>query len=331
MGPVMIDCRSTFLQDDERDRIAHPNTGGVILFSRNYTHCNQLKQLVEQIRSASTQPLVIAVDHEGGRVQRFRDGFTCLPAMGAIANLTNSLPEAQSLSYACGVIMAYELKTLDIDISFAPVLDIDGTSNVIGDRGFASDPLLVADLAEQLIQGMHNIGMPSTGKHFPGHGSVVADSHIDTPVDERTLATIDTLDMLPFKRLIEKNLLDAMMPAHVCYPNVDSQPAGFSSVWLQRILRDQLNFNGVIFSDDLSMEGASVVGNYLQRAQSALQAGCDMVLACNNPDGAAQILDGLPSQGYASDRLIGLAGRPLSPHATEEYARARAICQQYEN
>lgn len=331
MGPVMIDCRSTSLQQDERDMLAHPLTGGVILFTRNYESRDQLGGLIKQIREAASKPLIIAVDHEGGRVQRFREGFTRLPAMGRISALTTSDEEAQALSYACGVIMAYELKQLDIDISFAPVLDINGVSNVIGDRGFSPDPAVVTRLAGSLIDGMHAIGMPATGKHFPGHGSVVADSHIDTPVDLRSLQEIEQCDLTPFVSLIQQHKIDAMMPAHVRFAAIDDKPAGFSSFWLQTLLRGRLGFDGVIFSDDLSMEGAAVAGGYPERAQQALQAGCDMVLACNNTAGAAQILDGLPAGTTPSVRLNRLSACPLTPTAAKEYAQACAVWQSYES
>lgn len=331
MGPVMIDCRSTSLQQDERDMLAHPLTGGVILFTRNYESRDQLCGLIKQIREAANKPLIIAVDHEGGRVQRFRDGFTRLPAMGQISSLAANDDEAKALSYACGVIMAFELKQLDIDISFAPVLDINGVSNVIGDRGFSADPAVVTRLAGSLIDGMHAIGMPATGKHFPGHGSVVADSHIDTPVDQRSLQEIEQCDLTPFVSLIKQHKIDAMMPAHVRFAAIDDKPAGFSSFWLQTILRGKLGFDGVIFSDDLSMEGAAVAGGYPQRAQQALEAGCDMVLACNNTVGAAQILDGLPADISPSGRLRRLSACSLTSTAAENYARACAVWQSYES
>ena len=331
MGPVMIDCRSTSLQQDERDMLAHPLSGGVILFTRNYASVGQLKQLIGDIREAAGKPLIIAVDHEGGRVQRFRDGFTRLPAMGQIQHLTTDDQQAEALSYACGVIMAYELKQLDIDISFAPVLDINGVSNVIGDRGFSPQPEVVSRLAGCLIDGMHAIGMPSTGKHFPGHGSVVADSHIDTPVDERDWQTIQQQDLVPFVKLIAAQKIDAMMPAHERFAAIDDKPAGFSRYWLQTILRDKLGFDGVIFSDDLSMEGAAVAGTYPERAQQALAAGCDMVLACNNTAGALDILNGLPRTLEPSHRLNRLTGWQLSTLAEQAYQQACEVWQHYES
>jgi len=331
MGPVMIDCRSLSLQQDERDMLAHPLTGGVILFTRNYESVDQLRALIQDIREAAGKPLIIAVDHEGGRVQRFRPGFTRLPAMGQILQLTDNDNDADALSYACGVIMAYELKQLDIDISFAPVLDINGVSNVIGDRGFSPEPEVVSRLAGCLIDGMHAIGMPSTGKHFPGHGSVVADSHIDTPVDERDWQTIQQQDLVPFADLIARQKIDAMMPAHVRFAAIDDKPAGFSPYWLQTILRDKLGFDGVIFSDDLSMEGAAVAGTYPERAQQALAAGCDMVLACNNTTGALAILNGLPRTLEPSHRLSRLTGWQLSATAEHAYQQACEVWQRYES
>ena len=331
MGPVMIDCRSLSLQQDERDMLAHPLTGGVILFTRNYESVDQLRALIQDIRGAAGKPLIIAVDHEGGRVQRFRPGFTRLPAMGQILQLTDNDNDADALSYACGVIMAYELKQLDIDISFAPVLDINGVSNVIGDRGFSPEPEVVSRLAGCLIDGMHAIGMPSTGKHFPGHGSVVADSHIDTPVDERDWQTIQQQDLVPFADLIARQKIDAMMPAHVRFAAIDDKPAGFSPYWLQTILRGKLGFDGVIFSDDLSMEGAAVAGTYPERAEQALAAGCDMVLACNNTAGALAILNGLPRTLEPSHRLSRLTGWQLSATAEHTYQQACEVWQRYES
>ncbi|MEC9261396.1 MAG: beta-N-acetylhexosaminidase [Pseudomonadota bacterium] len=331
MGPVMIDCRSLSLQQDERDMLAHPLTGGVILFTRNYESVDQLKVLIQDIREAAGKPLIIAVDHEGGRVQRFRPGFTRLPAMGQILQLTDNDNDADALSYACGVIMAYELKLLDIDISFAPVLDINGVSNVIGDRGFSPEPEVVSRLAGCLIDGMHEIGMPSTGKHFPGHGSVVADSHIDTPVDKRDWQTIQQQDLVPFADLIARQKIDAMMPAHVRFTAIDDKPAGFSPYWLQTILRGKLGFDGVIFSDDLSMEGAAVAGTYPERAEQALAAGCDMVLACNNTAGALAILNGLPHTLEPSHRLNRLSGWQLSATAEQAYQQACEVWQRHES
>ncbi|WP_246587716.1 beta-N-acetylhexosaminidase [Alteromonas lipotrueiana] len=325
MGPLMLDCTAYELSAQEREILDHPLVGGVILFSRNYYDKPQLNALVKSIRKAARHPLLIAVDHEGGRVQRFRNGFTGLPAMGALLPaVNNNLAKATELANACGQILASELKTLDIDMSFGPVLDIDGCSTVIGDRAFASDFEQVITLAGALIEGMQAQGMPVTGKHFPGHGSVVADSHVALPVDSRPLSEIERTDMVVFRQLIEK--LDAVMPAHVIYEQVDALPAGFSDYWLQTVLRKQLQFDGVIFSDDLSMHGASVAGDYPERARQALSAGCDMVLACNNSAGAIDILDKLSHPKVSNRRLTDFNRRTAEPDAKRAYERAlRAV------
>lgn len=329
MGPLILDCQQEMLQPEEKDMLEHPVTGGVILFTRNFYDVKQLAALIGDIRRAAKRPLLIAVDHEGGRVQRFRDGFTTLPAMGQLDTIAGNECDAALLAKACGVIMAYELKQLDIDISFAPVLDVDGISDVIGDRAFATQPQRVVSLAAALIDGMHAVNMPATGKHFPGHGSVKADSHIALPVDDRPLSAIIDHDMLVFKQLINNYKLDAIMPAHVIYSEVDPHPAGFSRYWIQQQLRESLAFNGVIFSDDLSMHGASVAGDYVARAEAALDAGCDMVLACNNPKGAASILDGLKQPNVINPRFSSLSGRRLPATATKEYAQASALWTSY--
>ncbi|GGW76448.1 beta-N-acetylhexosaminidase [Alteromonas halophila] len=320
MGPLVLDCQQETLLPEEKEKLAHPVTGGVILFSRNYVDKAQLAALVADIRKAAGKPLLIAVDHEGGRVQRFRQGFTALPAMGNILSEAKDRQQARELAHACGVIMAYELKALDIDLSFAPVLDLNGVSEVIRDRAFSDNTDEVIMLADALIDGLHLLAMPATGKHFPGHGSVQADSHIDVPVDERDWDTIEQLDLKTFSALIRANKLDAMMPAHVVYPQIDNQPAGFSSIWLQQILRQKLSFNGLIFSDDLSMEGARVAGDYPARARAALDAGCDMLLACNNPAGAEAILDSLSHQHC--ERLPALLQCPLPDAAGHHYKQA---------
>lgn len=322
MGPLIIDCQQEELLVEEKEKLAHPVTGGVILFSRNYYDKAQLEALINDIRQAAGKPILIAVDHEGGRVQRFRNAFSALPAMGDILSFAGNEAQSERLAHACGVVMAYELKSLDIDLSFAPVLDINGISDVIGDRAFSPDPDAVIRLARALIAGMHALNMPSTGKHFPGHGSVQADSHIEIPVDKRAFAQIAENDLVTFETLIRENTLDAIMPAHVIYPDIDSLPAGFSRIWLRQILRQKLGFNGLIFSDDLSMEGASVAGGYLARAMAALEAGCDMLLACNNPEGAEQILDGLEHR--LCDKVQPLLQRKLPASAKQTYTDAAA-------
>ncbi len=287
LGPVMIDIAGTALTDLDRERLSHPLVGGIILFTRNYESREQLTALCTEIHALREPRLLIAVDHEGGRVQRFREGFTRLPAMRRLGELHTAHPEsALETARAVGYVLASELRACGVDFSFTPVLDLDyGQSSVIGDRSFGRDPLVVAELANALIEGLHAAGMKSCGKHFPGHGHVAADSHVAIPVDERPWAALQE-DMEAFRR----GKVDAVMPAHVIYPEVDHRPAGFSPVWL-KILREQLGFDGVIFSDDLSMEGASVAGGIVERATAAWSAGCDMLLVCNAPDAAGQLLD----------------------------------------
>lgn len=303
MGPVMLDVAGLELSAVERDILAHPLVGGLILFTRNYHDQAQLAQLVQQIRSAAKSDILIAVDHEGGRVQRFRNGFSPIPAMGSlIKQCCGDVQRAVEYANKFGFLMAAELKALDIDISFAPVLDIDAISDVIGDRGFSSQPQQIIQLAGAFAKGMHQAGMKTTGKHFPGHGNVKEDSHIAMPVDRRSREQIMQLDMQIFVQMHQQGLLDAVMPAHVVYPAVDDQPAGFSPVWIQQILRQQIGFEGVVFSDDLSMQGATQSGGYTERAQAALNAGCDMALVCNQPEGVIEVLDGLPHQRSYSQK-----------------------------
>jgi len=292
LGPVMLDVLGTELSDDDIRRLQHPLTGGVILFARNYTDRAQLVALTSAIHAARPGVL-IAVDHEGGRVQRFRsDGFTLLPAMKKLGDLwEQDVLLATRAATAVGYVLAAELRACGVDLSFTPVLDLDyGESAVIGDRAFHRDARVVTLLAKSLNQGLLLAGMANCGKHFPGHGFVQADSHVAIPVDKRGLMEILQEDAAPYDWLGMS--LTAVMPAHVIYPKVDKHPAGFSKKWLT-ILRRDMGFDGVIFSDDLSMEGASVAGNVVDGAQAALTAGCDMVLVCNSPDKADQLLSGL--------------------------------------
>jgi len=295
LGPIMLDLDSIEMSPEEREILQNPLVGGVILFTRNFSSVEQLVHLVNEIHQVRKPRLLIAVDHEGGRVQRFRDGFTSLPAVGHFGDIyQHNKQRAHLLSETAGWMMAAELRAVGIDFSFAPVLDVDyGVSKVIGDRAFHQDNQIIVELAHAYTKGMHDAGMEATGKHFPGHGAVTADSHIDIPIDDREYSEIYAKDILPFKRMIQHGMA-AVMPAHVIYPKVDKFPAGFSEIWLKDILRKRLAFQGVIFSDDLDMKGASVMGEkYVDRAEKALSAGCDMVLVCNNREGAINVLDNL--------------------------------------
>jgi len=338
MGPLMLDVSGYELTHEEIDMLDHPLVGGLILFSRNYHDQKQLSDLVRHTRSVTRNDILIATDHEGGRVQRFREGFSKIPAMGSIAQQTNE--NTQQSGYLCeqfGWLMAAELLAFDLDISFAPVLDIHGISAVIGDRSFHQQPQIIVQLASEFIKGMHRAGMRATGKHFPGHGNVLEDSHIAMPVDKRSREDIFALDMAIFKAIHKQGLLDAVMPAHVIYPDVDDLPAGFSQQWIKQILRQELNFDGVVFSDDLSMQGAVQMGNIVERAELAITAGCDMVLVCNDPKGAAKVIDGLPTDmGLQTNslsrikRLRKTAGLDFSRlQKTQDYQVASKVLEQF--
>lgn len=294
LGPVMLDVVGTALTADDIRRLQHPLVGGVILFARNFEHGEQLKALTASIHKVRQPPLLIAVDHEGGRVQRFREGFTKIPPMRELGKIWDKdRKKAMALAVEAGWILAAELRAHGVDFSFTPILDMDyGDSLVIGDRAFHLDPRAINELAFSLMQGLKKGGMAAVGKHFPGHGFVVADSHVSIPIDEREFDQIAKNDMQPFRQMIDEGL-PAIMPAHVIYPKVDDKPAGFSTKWLQKVLRERLGFNGAIFSDDLSMEGASVGGDVTTRSLAALHAGCDMVLLCNRPDLADELLENL--------------------------------------
>lgn len=313
LGPVILDVAGLELQSAEREMLAHPGVGGVILFARNYESPEQVSRLATDIHAVRTPALLIAVDHEGGRVQRFREGFTRLPAMRDLGALHDHSPvAARDLARSIGSVLAHELRACGVDFSFAPVLDLDyGRSGVIGDRAFHNDPQAVADLAAALVAGLADGGMGAVGKHFPGHGFAEADSHTAMPVDERSLEEIERQDLEPFRRLVAAGL-EGIMPAHVLYPRVDSQPAGYSRFWLQTMLRERLGFDGTVFSDDLSMVGAHGAGNIVERGWLALDAGCDVVLVCNDPGAAAVLLDGL-QRACAPEvpaRLARLHGQP---------------------
>ncbi len=330
LGPVMLDVAGTALTGADLHRLQHPLVGGVILFARNFESCTQLAQLTAEIHAVRSPPLIIAVDHEGGRVQRFRDGFTHIPPMRELGMVwDHNRRKAAELARSLGFVLASELRVYGVDLSFTPVLDVDyGNSSVIGDRAFHAQPEAIAELAIALMHGLRDGGMAAVGKHFPGHGHVRADSHHEVPVDERPLVDIAAEDLLPFRRLIDAGLC-GIMPAHVIYPQVDAVPAGFSKRWLKDLLRAELGFDGIIFSDDLSMEGARVAGSVVERAQAALRAGCDMVLVCNNPQSADELLAGLdytmPATGLV--RLARIHGRahavdPIKLREDPRYAEA---------
>ena len=305
MGPIMLDVQGTSLSAEDKDLLEHPLVGGCILFSRNYHSPEQVSALTQEIRAAAGN-ILIAVDHEGGRVQRFREQFSVIPAMGEIWSLADeNIDSATKLAQQCGLLMAVEVQAVGIDISFAPVLDINGISDVIGDRAFHQNPEFIIPLATAFIDGMLLAGMKATGKHFPGHGSVKEDSHITLPSDTRSFDEIAKLDLSPFKSLMANNRLAALMPAHVIYSAIDRCGVGFSAVWLQQILRNDLGFDGVIFSDDLSMEGAAAFGGFVERAEAAQQAGCDMLLLCNNRAACIDVIDNanIVLNSQSSDRL----------------------------
>lgn len=316
LGPLMVDLVGLRLSEEEREILQHPLVGGVILFSRNYESPEQVAALTANIRALREPHLIISVDHEGGRVQRFRKGFTRLPAVGDLGRHYRQHPQKtlQDIELS-GWLMAVELRAVGVDFSFAPVLDLDyGVSEVIGDRSFHRDPEAVVDLARAYIHGMKRAWMPAVGKHFPGHGAVEVDSHLGLPVDSRHFEDMWQADILPFRQLCQKELV-GVMPAHIVYEQSDKSPAGFSPFWIKEILRDKIGFQGAILSDDLSMEGAAVMGDSVARAEAALSAGCDMVLVCNNPQSVVQVIDGLKNvdDPVRHMRLIRLHGR----HAME--------------
>lgn len=329
LGPVMLDVVGIELAADDIRRLQHPLVGGVILFTRNFENCAQLKALTDSIRDVR-QNLLIAVDHEGGRVQRFREGFTKIPPMRELGKIWDQdTKKARQLATEAGFVLAAELRAYGIDFSFTPILDMDyGDSLVIGDRAFHKDIRAINELAFSVMQGLKQGGMAAVGKHFPGHGFVVADSHVSIPIDEREFDEIAQNDMQPFKQMIDDGL-PAVMPAHVIYPKVDDKPAGFSQKWLQKILRERLGFNGVIFSDDLSMEGATVGGDVTTRSLAALNAGCDMILLCNKPDLADELLENLEwdMSAQSTARLARMHGEHnaknmVALRESREYAQA---------
>lgn len=333
LGPVMMDVAGHVLTAEEKEALCHPLVGGIILFARNYASPEQLRALTAEIRALRSPALLIGVDQEGGRVQRFREGFTRLPPMRSLGELFDTAPSvAMNVAYNLGVVLAAELRGHGIDFSFTPVLDVDfNQSGVIGDRAFHGKPEAIGWLAGELIAGLASLGVGAVGKHFPGHGFAAADSHVAFPVDERDLDAIRATDLAPYRDLIPRGLA-AVMPAHVIYPKVDAQPAGFSRRWLQDILRGEYGFDGLIFSDDLSMEAASVAGGVVERARAALAAGCDMVLVCNAPEEARKLLQGLGPVNFSQTRgeamrrqgstPLDIAQLPVYTQAVQAYARA---------
>lgn len=307
LGPLMVDIAGQALTPEDREVLRHPLVGSVILFARNYADPAQLAALVASIRAVRSPPLLVAVDHEGGRVQRFRQGFSVLPPMRRVGQEYDlDARQGVAMARALSWLMAAELRAVGIDFSFAPCVDLDhGVSEIIGDRSFHSDAEVVAKLAMAAVAGMREAGMAATAKHFPGHGAVVADSHLALPVDRRELAHL-AADIKPYRRLIPNDLAGVMM-AHVLFPAVDRVPASFSRRWVTQILRGDLNFRGVVFADDLTMEGASAVGGIVERAEAALDAGCDVLPVCNRRESVLALLDGLRTvPGPASQARIRL-------------------------
>ena len=324
IGPLMIDVEGLALQDEEVKRIMHPMVGGLILFTRNYKDTVQLKTLTDTIRKIRGHDFLIAVDHEGGRVQRFREGFTTIPAMRKLGEVWDKDPKrANHLAFLIGQIIATELRVFDIDFSFTPVLDIDyNESTVIRDRAFHNDIEAIKVLASSILEGLKEGGMRGVGKHFPGHGYIKADSHLSVSEDERTFDEIASKDMSIFISLI-KHGLNAVMPSHVIYSAVDKHPAGFSSFWLKDQLREKFHFKGAIFSDDMSMKGAILGGEMKDRILKALEAGCDMVLLCNSPQLVDEVLLHLDWK-MSSENI----SRLLSMKGTKEPAEALKMIQE---
>lgn len=327
----MLDLEGLVATPEELELVANPKVCGVILFARNYQSFEQLTALTASLRQLKPE-LLISVDQEGGRVQRFKTPFTRIPAMSALGDCFQRAPiQALEAARSCGWLLASELLAVGVDFSFTPVLDLDtGNSTVIGDRAFDGDYEVVTSLASCLIDGMHEAGMSVVGKHFPGHGSVAADSHLELPVDPRDLATLKELDMIPFQRLIDK--LDAIMPAHVLYNQVDAVPAGISEIWLKQILRTELGFEGLIISDDLSMEGVAKSGDYRTRGRLSLAAGCNIILACNNRAGAIELLEldaDKSSVRYQPQQMLGK--RRLDFNALKNSQRWKTALQNIKN
>jgi beta-N-acetylhexosaminidase len=318
LGPLMVDLQALEVSDEEREIMRHPLVGGVILFARNYANTEQLTQLVRDIHAARTPRLIVAVDQEGGKVQRFRSGFSLLPPLRRIGHEFDLEPrQGLVLARALGWLMAAELRAHGVDISFAPCVDLDYGVGIIGDRAFHADADGVGQLAVSYMHGMRDAGMAATAKHFPGHGAVAADSHLTLPVDRRPLIDLGP-ELTPYRRLIA-NGLPAVMVAHVLFPAVDSAPASLSGHWIRDVLRGELTFQGVVFADDLSMGGAAAAyGDVVTRARQALSAGCDMLPVCNNRASVIELLERLnvEVQPASSLRLVRMHGRAEPPGRT---------------
>lgn len=323
LGPLVVDVQGKELEPEDREVLAHPLVGGLILFTRNYESPEQLGELIRQVHQVRTPGLAVCVDQEGGTVQRFRTGFTCLPAAQVLGKLYRKDRErAYQASTRLGWLMAAELRAVGVDISFAPVVDLNwGTSEVIGGRAFHRDPYIVSELASRYIAGMHQAGMKSVIKHFPGHGHVHEDSHKDMPIDRRRFQEIQGEDLIPFEHL-STAYNEGLMTAHIIFPKVDEVPVTFSRKWLQDILREQLNFSGVIFSDDLNMHAAHLHEDIESRVRAAFQAGCDVALLCNNRPAVIEVLEHLKDHHdpVASLRLFRMRGAP-GPESLPELHR----------
>jgi beta-N-acetylhexosaminidase len=335
LGQVMLGIGGLSLPPEEKKILRHPKVGGVILFSRNFDNVPQLRALVAEIHALRQPQLLIAVDQEGGRVQRFRGEFTRLPPVGCLAGIYDQDPRrGRELAELSGWLMAAEQRAVGVDISFAPVLDLDrGVSEIIGNRAFHGNPDAVADLAQAYVRGMRRAGMAATGKHFPGHGTVAADSHLELPHDDRSWDDILMEDLLPFERLMGAGI-EAMMTAHVIYSQLDKLPASFSPFWVSEVLRKRFRFEGAVFSDDLGMEAARCVGGYAEGAEAAIAAGCDMVLLCNNPEQVGPVLEALPEpSAVAAMRLAHLHGKRAPEwealRASSEWRLAVAAVRSY--
>jgi len=329
LGPLMIDVAGTALTPAERERLRHPLVGSVILFSRNYASPQQLRALVAEIHALRSPALVVSVDHEGGRVQRFREGFSRLPALRRLGlEYEQSPSRARELARQLGWLMAAELRAEGVDLSFAPCVDLDyGVSEVIGDRAFHRDAAVVAELAVAYQHGMRDAGMVATAKHFPGHGAVVADSHHALPVDRRAWVDLEE-DLRPYRILIANGLAGVMV-AHVLYPEIDSVPASASRLWIRGVLRETLDFQGVVFADDLSMAGAAAIGDIVERAERALEAGCDVLPVCNDAASVDALLQGMraPVDAAAALRRVRLRGRTAPSRQALEAMPEWAVAQ----